>query len=93
MEQFVYLDCLVNVAPHTREIKYTIALSKPVLNKKTLLSSRLDSNLRKTLVICYIWSLTLYGPETWTFWEREHTPEVLKCVAAGGKKLKGAFYV
>ena len=35
-------------------------------NKKTLFTSKLDSNLRKKLVKCYIWSMALYGAETWT---------------------------
>jgi hypothetical protein len=26
----------------------------------------LDLNLRKKLVKCYIWSMALYGAETWT---------------------------
>ena len=27
----------------------------------------LDLNLRKKLIKCYIWSMALYGAETWTF--------------------------
>ena len=27
----------------------------------------LDVNLRKKLMKCYVWSISLYGPETWTF--------------------------
>jgi len=34
--------------------------------KKTLFTSKLDLNLRKKLIICYIWSLALYDAETWT---------------------------
>jgi hypothetical protein len=34
--------------------------------KKILFTSKLDLNLRKKLVKCYIWSMALYGPETWT---------------------------
>jgi hypothetical protein len=33
---------------------------------KTLFTSTLDFNLRKKLVKCYIWSIVLYGAETWT---------------------------
>ena len=29
-------------------------------------TSKLDLNLRKKLVKCYIWSMALYGAETWT---------------------------
>ena len=34
--------------------------------KKTLFTSKLDLNLRKKLVKCYIWNMALYGAETWT---------------------------
>ena len=34
-------------------------------NKKTLFTSKVDFNLRKELVKCYIWSIALYGAETW----------------------------
>ena len=50
----------------TREIKFSIALTKEVFKKKKkdLFTSKLDSNLRKKLVKCYIWSMALYGAET-----------------------------
>ena len=34
--------------------------------KKTLFTRKLDLNLRKKLIKCYIWSMALYGVETWT---------------------------
>jgi hypothetical protein len=34
--------------------------------KKTLFISKLDLNLRNELVKCYIWSIAVYGAETWT---------------------------
>jgi hypothetical protein len=34
--------------------------------KKTLFTTKLDLNLRKKLVKCYIWSIALYGAGTWT---------------------------
>jgi len=51
----------------TREIKFRIALTKEVFKKKKkdLFTSKLDSNLRKKLVKCYIWSGEFYGAETW----------------------------
>jgi hypothetical protein len=33
---------------------------------KNLFTSKLDLNLRRKLVKCYIWSMALYGAETWT---------------------------
>ena len=34
--------------------------------KKNLFTSKLGLNLRKRLVRCYVWSIALYGAETWT---------------------------
>jgi hypothetical protein len=51
----------------TREIKSRIAMAKAAFNqRKNLFTSKLDLNLRKNLVKCYIWSIALYGGETWT---------------------------
>ena len=51
---------------YTREIKSRIAMVKAAFNnKKTLFTSKVDFNLRKELVKCYIWSIALYGAETW----------------------------
>jgi hypothetical protein len=50
----------------TLEIKSRIAMAKAIFNKKkTLFNSKLDLNLRKKLVKCYIWSIALSGAETW----------------------------
>ena len=35
--------------------------------KKTLFTSTLGVKLRKKLIKCYIWSMALYGAETWKF--------------------------
>jgi hypothetical protein len=32
----------------------------------SIVTSKLDLNLRKKLVKCYIWSMAFYGAETWT---------------------------
>jgi len=50
-------------------MKSRIAMAKAAFNKKkTLFTSTLDLNLRKKLVKCYIWSMALYGAETWMLW-------------------------
>jgi hypothetical protein len=36
------------------------------IKKRALFTSTLDLELRKKLVKCYIWSIDLYGAETWT---------------------------
>jgi len=51
----------------TCEIKSRIAMAKATFNKKkNLFTSKFDLNLRKRLVRCYVWSIALYGAETWT---------------------------
>ena len=50
----------------TREIKYRIAMAKAAFSKKkTLFTSKLNLNLWKKLIKCYIWSMALFGAETW----------------------------
>jgi len=49
----------------TCEIKSRIVMTKAAFNnKKNLFSSKLELNLRKKLVKCYVWSMALYGAET-----------------------------
>ena len=49
-----------------REIKMRIAIAKEAFNRKILLlTCKLNTELRKKLVRSYIWSIALYGSETW----------------------------
>jgi hypothetical protein len=42
-------------------------MAKAAFNKRrSLVTSTLDLELREKLVKCYIWSIALYGAETWT---------------------------
>jgi hypothetical protein len=42
-------------------------VAKAAFNKKrALFTSKMDLELRKKLVKCYIWSIALHGAETWT---------------------------
>ena len=42
-------------------------MAKSAFNKKrALFTSTLDLGVRKKLVKCYVWSIALYGAETWT---------------------------
>jgi hypothetical protein len=57
----------------TRVMCYTLcylmlfsSVSTAFNKKKNLFTSKLELNLRKKLVKCYIWSIALYGAETWT---------------------------
>jgi len=65
LEYFNYLISMItNDARCTREIKSCIFMAKVAFNKKFLFTSKLDSNLRKRLVMRYIWSIAWYGAET-----------------------------
>jgi hypothetical protein len=58
---------LTNDERCTREIKSRIAIAKAAFNKKRVLfTSKMDLELRRKLVKCYIWSRALYGAETST---------------------------
>ena len=67
VECFKYLgSMLTNDGRCTCEIKSTISMAKAAFNEtKTLFISTLELNLRKKSVKCYIWSIALYGVETW----------------------------
>ena len=67
VEYFNYLgNMITNDEICTREIKSRIFMAKATFNrKKTLFTCKLDINLRKKLVKCYIKSIALYGAETW----------------------------
>jgi hypothetical protein len=63
-------------------------MAKAAFNKKRiLLTSTLDLELRKELVKCYVWSIALYGAETWALRAvDQNTWKVLKCGVGGGLK-------
>jgi hypothetical protein len=89
VESFIYLSSiLTNNGRCTCEIKCRIAVVKAAFNKKSaLFTSTLDLELRKKLVKCYIWSIALYGAETWTLRAVDQKNlESLKCGAGEGWK-------
>ena len=51
---------------HTEYIVYCIPYTVYFKKRRALFASTLDLELRKKLVKCYIWSIALYGAETWT---------------------------
>ena len=61
-------------------------MAKAAFNKKkNLFTSKLELNLRKKLVKCYIWSMTLYGLKLGLFGQQiRNTWKVLKCGAGEG---------
>jgi len=68
VEYFKYLSSMItNDALCTCAIKSIISMAGAVFSKKhALFTRKLDLNLRKKQVKCYIWSIALYGAETWT---------------------------
>jgi len=54
---------------------------------KFLVNFKKIIKLRKKLIKCYIWSIVLYGAETWTISavDQKHL-EILKCGAGKGLK-------
>jgi hypothetical protein len=70
VEYFNYMGSMItNDASCTCEIKSRIAMGKAAFNKKKarlFFTSRLDLNLRKKLIKCYIRSTALCDAETWT---------------------------
>jgi hypothetical protein len=68
MESLKYLvSILTNNKRCICEIQCRIAMAKAAFNKKkNVLTSTLDLKFRKKLLRCYVWSIALYGAETWT---------------------------
>ena len=66
----VFIENLASVLTRdsycTREIKMRIVMAKEAFNRKiSLLTSKLNIELRKKLVRCNVWNIALYGSETW----------------------------
>ena len=56
-----------------REIKTKTVTAKGTFNRKiSLLTSKLNIELSKKLVRYYVWSIALYGSETWTLKQFEY---------------------
>ena len=63
VDHFKYLgSVLTRYGYCTREIKKRIVIAKEAFNRKiSLLRSKVNIELRKKLVRCYVWSIALYG--------------------------------
>ena len=66
VDNFKYLGSMLTRNGYcTREIKMKIVMAKEPFNRKlSLLTSKLNIELRKKLVRCYVWSIALYGSKT-----------------------------
>jgi hypothetical protein len=65
-ESFKYLgSMLTDCGRSTCEIKSRIAMTKAAFNKnRVIFTSKMDLELRKKLVKCYVWSIALYVIES-----------------------------
>jgi hypothetical protein len=70
VDSFKYLGSVLTYDGRcTGEIKSRIAMAKAAFNKKrALFTSKMDFELRKKQAKCYVWSIALYGAETWMRW-------------------------
>ena len=86
MESLEYLgSILTNDGRCIYEIKCRIVMDKAAfIKKRALFTGALDLEMRNELAKCYIWSIALYGAETWTL--RAIDQKVLKCGAGEGWK-------
>src|ERR1700733_10155316 len=68
VKEFCYLGSLISSdAKCHKEIRRSIAMGKEAITKrKELLKGGLNRNLKKRMVKTLIWSVMLYGAETWT---------------------------
>jgi hypothetical protein len=90
VEYFSYLGSMMTSDVRcTHEIKSRIAVAQAAFNgKNTLLTRKLELNLKKKLSKYYIWSLALYGAKNWTLQKVDQKRvESLKCA---GKRLRSA---
>ena len=66
VDHFKYLGSVLTRHGYcTREIKMKIAIAKEAIDRKiSFLIRRLNIELRKKLVTCYVWNIPPYGLET-----------------------------
>ena len=68
VDRFKYLGSVVESGwKCEKEIKERIGMAKAAFNKmRRILTSKMSRELRKRVMRCYVWSVFLYGSETWT---------------------------
>ena len=73
VDSFKYLGCNISSNLNCcQEIKQGLAMAKEVFKRKiSIFCGLLEKELRKGLVKCIVWSVALYGAETWTLRRNE----------------------
>ena len=73
VDNFKYLGCNIsNNMNCCQEVNQRIAMAKEAHNRKiNIFCGPLEKELRKRLVKCFVWSVVLYGAETWTLRRNE----------------------
>jgi hypothetical protein len=56
---------VTNEARCTRDIISRMTVAKAAFNEKTVFTGKLDLNVRKKLVKCFIWNIALCGAGIW----------------------------
>jgi hypothetical protein len=57
---------ITNSTRCTCKTKYKIAMAKAAFNRKKTFHQETGHKFKKETSKCYIWSMALYGAETWT---------------------------
>lgn len=74
VHSFKYLGSIINSeARCTQDIIARIAIAKQAFNRKKQIikNKKISLNIRKRFIKSYIWSIALYGGETWTMTQRD----------------------
>ncbi|KAI5640823.1 hypothetical protein NE865_06931 [Phthorimaea operculella] len=73
VESFKYLGSIITQdSKCTQDIKCRIGMAKQAFHsKKSIFTSSMPMNIRKRFIKTYIWSIALYGCETWTMTQRD----------------------
>jgi hypothetical protein len=64
VEYFNYLGSIIINDESENESRIDMTKA-PFNTRKTLVTNKLDLNLRKKIIKCYIWNVALYDEETW----------------------------
>ena len=85
VEEFCYLGSVVTTDAKCHSEIRRIAMGKEeFMMRKELVRGGLSRNLKKRMIKTLIWSVALYGSETWTLRKEDTRRRLLKCGFGGG---------